>query len=139
MKKIKEYWGRYRELILYALFGAVTTAVNYAVYLPCYNLLHLSGAVSNVVSWAFSVIVAFLLNKQYVFCSRDWSPEVSVPELVKFVGCRLASGVMETVILLITVDFLRWNGNLWKLITSILVILINYVGSRLLVFRKGKK
>lgn len=138
MKKIKEYLGRYRELILYALFGIVTTAVNYAVYLPCYNLLHLSGAVSNVISWVFSVIVAFLLNKQYVFCSRDWSPKIAVPELVKFVGCRLASGVMETVILLITVDILHWNGNLWKLITSVLVILINYVGSKLLVFRKGK-
>jgi putative flippase GtrA len=59
-----------------------------------------------------------------------------IPELTKFVSCRIASGVAETVILLVAVDLLHWNGNIWKLITSVLVVVLNYIGSKLIVFRK---
>lgn len=136
MSKLKELFHRYYDLIMYLVFGVMTTAVNYLVYLPCYNLLGISASVSNVISWVVSVAFAFLTNKPFVFRSHDWSPAVVWPELVKFVGCRIGSGVMETVILLITVDTLRWDGNFWKLITSVLVVVVNYVGSKLLVFRK---
>ena len=88
-----------------------------------------------MISWVVSVAFAFLTNKPFVFRSHDWSAKVVWPELVKFVGCRVGSGVMETVILFVTVDTLRWNGNIWKLVTSVLVVVVNYVGSKLLVFR----
>ena len=120
---------------MYLVFGVMTTAVNYLVYLPCYNLFGLSASVSNMISWVVSVAFAFLTNKPFVFRSHDWSAKVVWPELVKFVGCRVGSGVMETVILFVTVDTLRWNGNIWKLVTSVLVVVVNYVGSKLLVFR----
>ena len=55
---------------------------------------------------------------------------------MKFVGTRIASGAAETGILLLAVDVLGWNGIVWKLITSVLVVVLNYVGSKLLVFRK---
>ena len=58
------------------------------------------------------------------------------PELAKFVGCRIGSGLMETAIIFIAVDCLHGSGNLWKLVTSVLVVILNYVGSKLLVFRK---
>ena len=114
----------------------LTTAVNYIVYLPCYNLLHLSASVSNAIAWVAAVAFAFLTNKPFVFRSHDWSAKVVVPELVKFVGTRIGSGVLETLILFVTVDMLHWNGNLWKLVTSVLVVILNYVGSTLLVVRK---
>ena len=135
-EKIRELFLRYYDLIMYLIFGVMTTAVNYLVYLPCYNLFGLSASVSNMISWVVSVAFAFLTNKPFVFRSHDWSAKVVWPELVKFVGCRVGSGVMETVILFVTVDTLRWNGNIWKLVTSVLVVVVNYVGSKLLVFRK---
>ena len=52
--------------------------------------------------------------------------------------CRVASGVMETVILFAAVDLLGWNGNIWKLITNVLVVIANYLASKLLVFKKSK-
>ena len=61
-----------------------------------------------------------------------------LPELAKFLGCRIGSGVLETAILFVTVDLLKWDGNLWKIVTSVLVVILNYVGSKLLVFRKKK-
>lgn len=134
--KIRTLVEKYRDVLSYLFFGALTTVVNYLVYLPLLNLLGLSAAVSNVIAWAASVAFAYLTNKSFVFKSHDWSWKTVLPELSKFVGCRVASGVMETVILLVTVDLLHWNGNLWKLLTSVLVVVLNYFGSKLLVFRK---
>lgn len=135
-KKLKALFEKYYDLITYLVFGVLTTVVNYLVYLPCFNLLGLNASVSNVVAWVAAVAFAFLTNKPFVFRSHDWSAKTVIPELTKFVGCRIGSGAMETLILLVTVDLLQWDGNLWKLLTSVLVVILNYIGSKLLVFRK---
>ena len=134
--KIKSWIQQYWEVLSYLIFGVLTTVVNYLVYLPVYNLLGLSEALSNGIAWVAAVIFAYLTNKPFVFRSHDWSAKTVIPELTRFVSFRVASGVAETVILLVTVDLLHWNGNLWKLATSVLVVLLNYIGSKLLVFRK---
>lgn len=135
IQKIRALIEKYWDILIYLVFGVLTTVVNYAVYLPVYNFCGISAAVSNMIAWVVAVIFAFLTNKPFVFHSHDWSVKTVVPELIKFVSCRLASGVMETVILFLAVDLMDWNGNIWKLITQVLVIIINYVGSKLLVFR----
>ena len=129
---------RHYDVLSYLFFGVLTTVVNYLVYLPCYNLLHISASISNVIAWVAAVAFAFVTNKPFVFQSHDWSASVVLPELTKFVGCRVGSGVLETAILFVTVDLLKWDGNLWKIVTSVLVVILNYVGSKLLVFRKKK-
>ena len=83
-----------------------------------------------------AVAFAYLTNKPFVFRSYEWSAKTVVPELTKFVGSRVASGALETAIIFVTVDLLQWNGNVMKLITSVLVVIVNYVISKLLVFRK---
>lgn len=134
-KKMQALTEKYWDILSYLFFGVLTTVVNYLIYLPVYNLLGLSAAVSNMIAWVGAVLFAYLTNKPFVFRSHDWSAKTVIPEVTKFVSCRLASGVMETGILLLTVDILHWNGNLWKLLTQILVVIANYVGSKLLVFR----
>lgn len=136
MKQIKKLLVKYQDIISYLFFGVLTTVVNYLVYLPCYNLLGLSASVSNVIAWAFAVAFAYLTNKPFVFKSNDWSKETVIPELAKFVGSRVFSGAMETAIIFVTVDLLAWDGNIMKLVTSVLVVIINYVASKLVVFRK---
>lgn len=134
--KIHELIVKYRDVITYLVFGVLTTVVNYLVYLPVYNLLGLSAAISNAIAWVVAVAFAYLTNKPFVFKSHDWSAKTVIPELTKFVSCRLASGAVETLILLVTVDILHWNGNIWKLVTSVLVVILNYIGSKLVVFKK---
>lgn len=136
MKKIRDIITQHYDLLAYLFFGGLTTVVNYVIYLPCYNLLEISATLSNMIAWVFAVAFAFLTNKPFVFHSHDWSWKTVFPELTKFVGCRVGSGLVESGILLLTVDVLAWNGNWMKLITSVLVIILNYVGSKLLVFRK---
>lgn len=138
MKKLRALFERYYDIISYLFFGGLTTVVNYLVYLPCYNWWGISSSVSNMIAWVAAVAFAFLTNKPFVFKSHDWSAKVVWPELTKFVGCRIGSGILETLFLLVTVDILHWNGNWMKLITSVLVVILNYFGSKFLVFAKKK-
>ena len=131
---VKAHW----DIVTYLVFGVLTTVVNYLVYLPCLNWLGLSAALSNSISWVVAVVFAFATNKPFVFQSHDWSMKVVLPELSKFVATRISSGVLETLILFIAVDTLGGDGNIWKLVTQVMVIVVNYVGSKLLVFRKKK-
>lgn len=134
--KIRSLIEKYWDLFTYLFFGVLTTVVNYLIYIPVYNFLGISATVSNVIAWIVAVAFAYLTNKPFVFKSDDWSMKTVIPELSKFVGCRIASGAMETVILFVTVDLLNWDGNIWKLLTSVLVVILNYFGSKLLVFKK---
>ena len=136
MEKLKQLIIKYYDILAYLVFGVLTTVVNYLVYLPCYNLLGFPAVVSNVIAWVVAVAFAYLTNKPFVFHSHDWSAKTVVPELTKFVGTRVASGGIESAIIWIAVDLLGGNGNLWKLVTSVLVVILNYIGSKLLVFRK---
>ena len=132
---VKKYW----DILVYLVFGVLTTAVDFLIYFPCYNLLHIPATASNVIAAVGAIIFAYLTNKPFVFHSHDWSLKTVIPELGKFVGSRIASGGLETGVIFVTVDCLFWNGNLMKLITSVLVVLINYFASKLLVFRRGKE
>lgn len=136
VQKIKNLVQKHWDILSYLFFGGLTTVVNYLVYLPCYNLFSLSAAVSNAIAWAVAVAFAYLTNKPFVFRSHDWSLKTVIPELTKFVTCRIGSGLLETGILFLCVDLLAWNGNVWKLITSVLVVILNYIASKLLVFKK---
>ena len=135
MNKIMELAKKHWDLVTYLFFGVLTTVVNYTVYLPCYNLLGLSATISNIIAWGVAVAFAYLTNKPWVFKSHDWSRQVVVPELAKFVACRLGSGVLETGMIFVFVDLMGFNGNVFKLITSVLVVILNYIGSKLLVFK----
>ena len=135
MEKLRDLIRRYSDILAYLIFGGLTTAVNYLIYLPCYNWLGISASISNVIAWVVAVAFAYLTNKPFVFKSHDWSWKTVGPELAKFLGCRIGSGVLETVFLLITVDILSLNGNWMKVITAVLVVILNYFGSKFLVFR----
>lgn len=136
IQKIRELVTKYWDIVSYLFFGVCTTIVNYLIYIPCYNFLEMSATVSNMIAWVVAVAFAYLTNKPFVFKSNDWSAKTVVPELTKFVGCRIGSGAAETLILFLAVDLMGWNGNIWKLVTQVMVVVLNYIGSKLLVFRK---
>ena len=136
VNKLKALLCKYSDLVIYLVFGVLTTVVNYLVYLPCYNFWGLSASVSNMIAWVVAVAFAYLTNKPFVFHSHDWSLQVVIPELTKFVGTRIGSGGLETAVIFLAVDVAHMNGNAWKLLTSVLVVVLNYIGSKLFVFRK---
>ena len=133
-EKLKALYQKHRATVIYLVFGVLTTAVNYAVYLPLYNLAGLPAAVCNAVAWVVAVAFAYVTNKLYVFESKAWAGAFS--EFLRFIGSRVASGAIETVSLLLTVDILGWNGNIMKLLLAVFVIVFNYILSKFFVFKK---
>lgn len=138
MKAILALLQKYRDIIAYLFFGAVTTVVNLVAYYLCYEVWQIANTPSVIIAWILAVLVAFLTNKPFVFRSHDWSFKVLLPEAGSFFGCRVGTGILELVLMYLTVDLMQLNGMLMKLVINILVVILNYVGSKLLVFRKKK-
>lgn len=130
--------GGVRHLVAYAAFGALTTAVNVASYWAC-DALGLSTAVSTIVAWVLAVAFAFLTNKRWVFPGTPWDAMTVRRELTSFVACRLATGALDLAIMVVCVDFIGLPGTPVKLASNVLVIVLNYVASRLVIFRGGAK
>lgn len=140
-ERIRTFIKKHRQIIVYLLIGVLTTIVNFAVYLPLLWWAKLPAFLSNAIAWLIVILFAYVTNKLFVFESKDWSAKVALPEFLKFVGCRVASGIFETAFLALTIDLpqlgeLKWYSLIMKLIACIGVVILNYVGSKLLVFRK---
>ena len=135
---------KYREVIFYVIFGVATTAVNWIVYTVCIKVFSLEMTLSNALAWIVAVLFAFVTNKIFVFESKDKSIGTVLKEGVSFIGSRAATGALE--ILLPTLlfkfglnqSFLGIDGFWAKAFVSVLVIILNYVFSKLIVFRKKK-
>lgn len=130
---------KYRAILLYLVFGVLTTAVNLLAYLICYHKLGMPNLMSTAIAWLLSVFFAFITNKIWVFQSHSWEISILLYELTTFLSCRIATGVMDLAIMYITVDCLLWNEILWKLLSNMLVILLNFVASKVIIFRKKQR
>ena len=126
------------EVISYIICGVVTTIVNYVSYFASRGL-GVSVLLSQCIAWTIAVFFAFAVNKAFVFDSPDWSKSTLIREIIPFFSCRIASFLLETVFMEVTVSILHWNEPLMKIIANVFVLIINYVGSKLLVFRKNPK
>ena len=102
----------------------------------CSLLPSIPNVPSTCIAWILSVLFAYLTNKVYVFQSKSFKKEVLLREGLQFFGCRLLTGILDVAIMFVAVDLLHWNGLVWKVISNILVIILNYVASKLLIFKK---
>ena len=121
---------------MYGIVGCIATAINIGVYLLCYKLLCITNVISNIFAWIISVLFAFIANKLFVFESKDLSRFVFLNELLKFVLARLSTGLIDILIMFITVDVMGLNAAVWKVVSNIIVIIGNYILSKFLVFSK---
>ena len=141
-KKANRFILKHKEFALYAVFGVLTTAVNFAVYYPLVNLPGMSEhagwwtLIVNILAWVAAVTFAFVTNKLFVFKSRGKEKKTVIKELVSFFGARLASLAVEELILFTFVTMLHLNENLIKLIASIGTVIFNYFFSKFIIFKK---
>lgn len=136
MDKLVGLLKKYKGIISYLFFGVCTTALNIVVYNVFYYILHSSNVSSNIIAWIVAVLFAFVTNKLFVFDSTSHTAKVVLGELLSFLGCRLVTGVIDLGIMYVTVDCLEQNAMLWKIISNVLVIVLNYVASKLVIFKK---
>lgn len=139
MKKNKELLEKYREVISYIFWGVMTTLVNYVVYFVCTKVFGIDYLIGNVVAWFLSVLFAFWVNKVYVFRSYEKDMKTMIREFGSFVSARVFSGVLETGMLALFVETLHFNSDVVKIAASVLVVVINYVLSKLIIFKKHEE
>lgn len=136
MEKLRSLLRAHRELVSYVFWGVMTTAVNYAAYLLLTRGAMVYYLTASAIAWAVSVLFAYVVNKLFVFRSRDWAWRVALRELWQMVASRLFSGALELGILWLFVDTLHWNDAVVKLAANVVVVVVNYVLSKWVIFKK---
>lgn len=139
---MKNFLTRYRQMLVYLVVGGMTTFVNWAIYALCVDGLGITLA--NGIAWIGAVIFAFVTNKQLVFESKTWKTKVVLREGLLFVSGRIVTGVLEIVLVPALVGLglnqtiFGITGMVSKVLVSILVLTLNFVFSKLFIFkRKG--
>ena len=150
INKIKELFQKYKTVIAYLFFGVCTTVVNWIAYIAFMFLLgnfiadsNVNIIISNVIAWIFAVIFALIINKLWVFDSKSFEKKKLFYEIWTFVSARLVTLLIETGILYLAALIFGSDNNIvniiWKIITSVIVVVLNYIFSKLIIFRKKEE
>ncbi len=135
---MKELITKYKSIITYGIFGVLTTIINIVCYQVLYSQVHISNVVSNIIAWVIAVAFAYVTNKIWVFESKSLEPKVLLAEIWKFVTCRLATGALDLAIMYVGVDLMHGPSMMLKIVSNVIVILLNYVASKIIIFKKEK-
>ncbi|HEB4999570.1 TPA: GtrA family protein [Clostridioides difficile] len=127
---------KYRETILYLFFGAFTTLVNIVSYLFFTRVILFNFMVANALAWILAVLFAYVTNKFFVFNSKRIELRFLFKEFLSFVSFRILSGIIEMVIMYIMIDLFFVNDVIVKVFTNIVVIILNYLFSKMIIFKK---
>ena len=136
---MKQLIKKYEELIRYLIIGVLTTAINYLVFVIFVNVLKVEMHTSNIIAWISGVVFAYFTNKLFVFESKSFKLGVIKKEIFTFGVARVFSLLLEEIILYIFVNVLSMNKLIIKLIANVIVIIVNYILSKFVIFKKDDK
>lgn len=136
---IKKLLLNYKEQILYIIFGVLTTVLNFLVYIIFTRVFEANFLISNAVAWFLAVIFAFITNKIYVFNSTDYNIKFIIKEFSEFTISRIFTGLLDIGLLYLFVSIIHMNDLISKIIIGIIITILNYVISKMYVFRGGEK
>ncbi|MCI8633652.1 MAG: GtrA family protein [Lachnospiraceae bacterium] len=136
MNRIKTLLSRYKELVLYVVFGAFTTLINIVSYHIFRRWMGIGLVAADVLAWVLSVLFAYITNKLFVFESRSWRMQVVLREASEFFAARVVSLGVDVAFLYLTVECLHWWEMPMKIAANVVVIVINYIFSKWIIFKK---
>ncbi len=136
METIKALWNKYKEIINYLIFGVLTTVVNYVSYLILAKVCNVDYMVSTVVAQIISILFAYVTNKLFVFQTKGLSKKEFFKEMFSFFGFRILSLFLDMGFMYLFVDVLHLNDVIMKLVSNVLIVIANYIFSKLFVFKK---
>lgn len=129
-------YKKYKEVILYLLFGVLTTILNILVFWLCNDIVKIEYKISNIIAWILSVLFAFITNKLIVFKSKNHSKKETTKEALSFLAARIFSLIVDMALMVIMIDMMSLNSLIAKMIANVVVVIINYILSKFLIFRK---
>ena len=128
-------YNKYREIIDYIIFGGLTTMVNIVAFFIFDTLLGWPYLIANAIAIVVSILFAYVTNKLFVFKTRDMTASENIVEFLKFIGFRLVSGLADMAAMWMLVDLISIDTNIAKLLTQFIVVVLNYVFSKLFIFK----
>jgi len=129
---------KYKDIILYLFFGGCTTIINVLVYYIFAHIINFSTIVSTLVAWLVAVLFAYITNRKWVFNSGNIEKKDILSEFFSFIICRLGTGVIDWGMMITFVDFFKFDDIIIKIISNIIVIILNYIMSKLIIFKKRR-
>lgn len=136
MDKIKELIVKYREVITYLIFGVLTTLVNYIAYLIFAKAINIDYLVSTVISQIIAMTFAYITNKIFVFKTKNLTSKQLIKEIVSFFSVRVLSLFLDMLLMYIFVDLLHLDDTIMKLVSNVIIVIVNYICSKLFIFKK---
>jgi len=131
LEKYNNLNKKYKEAINYLIVGGLTTVVSITTYWIA-RLFIDSYKISNIISWIFAVLFAYITNRKYVFHSNNVN---KVKEMFNFLLSRIATLVIEFIFLYIFVSIIHIDDRISKIIVQVIIIILNYIFSKLFVFK----
>ena len=133
---IKRLLIKYREQLLYLVFGGLTTLVSIGSYFLFVTVLGINALIGNIFSWILAVLFAYVTNRKWVFNSTVSSKKEILKEMASFFAARLLTLGIEELMLFVFINLLGLNSLVVKIGAQIVIVILNYVFSKLIVFRK---
>ena len=138
-EKIIELLEKYKEIIIYLIFGVLSTLVNFVSYYIFAKIIGIDEVISSGLSWVCAVIFAYITNKIFVFNSNTSTLKELLKEAITFISCRIVSGIFCDVgTFAVMVKVFKINDIVAKIITQVMVVIVNYIFSKLVIFKKNK-
>jgi putative flippase GtrA len=124
-----------KEIIMYLIFGVLTTVVNILTYAFSTRILDINEYISNIIAWVLSVLFAYITNRKYVFDSKAESKSAKVKEMLSFYACRLVTFGIDMALMYVMIDLIKTDDMIAKVIVNFVIIVINYIFSKLIIFK----
>ena len=138
MEKIKEVWKKYEEGVNYLFWGGIAFVLSMVLFYVFANVMHMHEQPANVLTWIICVIFTYITNRIFVFKSKNSGAKAVGKEFLNFTTARLATLLLENATLFVCIDCLHMYNMIAKLIGQFLVIVSNYILSKLWIFKKKK-
>lgn len=136
--KLKELYIKYKEIINYVFFGGLTTVVNIVAYLILAKIIGIEEGISNVIAIILSIFFAYVTNKIFVFESKTIKKKEILKEMISFFGCRAFTSLIDIGLFNFFVYTMQVNDVYMKIINQVIIIILNYILSKVIVFPKSK-
>lgn len=134
---LADFYEKHLEGMRYLAFGFFSTVINIVTFKLC-KMAGIGTIISNVIAWIVAVVFAYLTNKAIVFESKTESMKSLFKEFVSFIGARVFTLVVETIFLKVVIDILGYNEILMKIVSNIIVIILNFIFSKVFIFNRDK-
>ncbi|WP_057787938.1 GtrA family protein [Weissella minor] len=126
---------KYQDILLYLVFGVLTTLVNLVTFYVLITFTGLNVQIANVIAWIASVLFAYVTNRTWVFHSTAHTPKEIGKEAFTFTSARFTTLLVDMAIVWFGVQLLQQDPFIWKLIDNVIVVILNYILSKVMVFK----